>query len=146
MSVRFRVEGFRDIERAMKDLKPVAAKAVARRALKKAAQPIADAGAANAPRLEGYLEDSFAIGTKLTKRQQARYRKRSAVEMHVGPNDPAAVQVEFGNENQPAQPFMRPAWNSEKMNALKILRRELKAEVEKSIARAKRKAERAARR
>lgn len=147
MSVRVRVEGLRDIEQTMKELKRASAKAVARKALKAGGKPIAEAGQSAAPYRTGDLQGSYGVGTRLTRRQRKKHRKGSDVEVFVGPGAKGAaqaVQTEFGNEHQAAQPHLRPAWNAEKQNALDIVAAELRVEVDKAVARARRRAARAA--
>lgn len=111
------------------------AKASVRRVLKKAAQPVADAGRANAPEKDGNLKESYGVGTRLTKRQRRVSPKQSEVEVYVGPNDPAAVQTEFGNRRQAAEPHLRPAWEAKKAEVLRIIKEELWADIVKSVAR-----------
>jgi len=81
--------------------------------------------------------------------------------MYVGPSytladgAPHGHLVEFGTGPRqtkagrstgamPAQPFMRPAWMQDQRKLLERLQRETWSELEKSIVRARRKAERAA--
>ncbi len=135
MAVSFKMTGFKDIEKVLKNLPKATAKASVRRVLKKAAQPIADAGASNAPEAEGNLAASYGVGTRLTKRQRKLSVKESEVEVYAGPNDPAAVQTEFGNAHQSAQPHLRPAWDANKFKALDIIKDELWQDVAKTVAR-----------
>lgn len=135
---KLRVEGFKEIEQAMMALPHVTAKASARRVLKKAADPIAEDGAANAPEWEGHLKESYGVGTRLTRRQRKSASKDSEVEVYVGPNDPAAIQTEFGNDHQSAEPHLRPAWDANKDKALEIIKAELWSDVQKSLTRFKR--------
>ncbi|MGK7653152.1 HK97-gp10 family putative phage morphogenesis protein [Roseovarius sp. B08] len=135
MKPKMKVEGFKAAERALMQLPKATAKSTVRRVLKKAAQPIADAGRANAPSREGNLKASYGVGTRLTKRQGRMSRKESEVEVYAGPNDPAAVQTEFGNDHQVAEPHLRPAWDSERRGALDLIKSEQMAEIEKSVAR-----------
>lgn len=144
--VSFKVEGFRDMDAALQDLKVVTARSVARRALKRAGAPVADAMNAAAPRGETKnLAGSYAVSTRLNKAQRRRHRRGSRVEVHVGTDDPAGVQQEFGNARHGAQPHARPAWAGTKLRALEILIEALRDELTKAVARARRKAERAAR-
>lgn len=46
-----------------------------------------------------------------------------------------AMVQEFGSIKQAPQPYMRPAWDSEKMNALSICRKELSSEIIKTAKR-----------
>lgn len=146
MKTRIKIEGLKELDKALQDLKQVTAKGVARRVLMKAATPIAEAGRSNAPLgPTGNLKASYGVGTKLTRRQSKLHRKQSPVEVFAGPNDPAAVQTEFGNEHQAAEPHLRPAWDSSKDRALDIVAAELGTEIEKAAKRAARKAAREAR-
>ncbi|WP_085025289.1 HK97-gp10 family putative phage morphogenesis protein [Ensifer aridi] len=146
MRVKVKVEGFRELDKALQQLKRATAKGVARRVLQKAGEPIAEAGRDNAPLgPTGNLKASYGVGTKLTKRQAKLHRKQSPVEVFVGPNDPAAIQTEFGNQHQAAEPHLRPAWDAKKDRALEIIGEELAGEIEKAAARAARRAARLAR-
>lgn len=63
--------------------------------------------------------------------------------MFVGPTGRPlkyAHLQEFGTVNHAAQPYMTPAWEREKENALRLVSVNLKAEIAKAAARAKRKA------
>ena len=63
------------------------------------------------------------------------------MEVHVGPGqNPQAITQEFGTYKEPAQPYLTPAWEAEKMNALDIVGTGLGIEVEKTAARIARKA------
>lgn len=141
-----KLTGFKELDDALKTLTKAAGKGAMRRALKKAAQPIADAANAAAPvGPTGEYAKSFSYSTKLNKRQGGIHRKmfrddKASVEGFVGTNDPAGVQQEFGNENHGPQPALRPAWDGGKMQVLDDLGRELWIEIEKTAARAARKA------
>jgi hypothetical protein len=151
LMAEFKVEGLKELEQALDDLSEAAGKGVLRRSLKKAAQPMADLMQDLAPRGEtatDELAEGVKIGARLSKRQSRMHKRmfrdeRASVEMFVGPGpDPAAWNQEFGNIRHGAQPFARPAWDAEKMPTLKRLGPLLWAELNKSLARAKRKAER----
>jgi HK97 gp10 family phage protein len=141
-NVTVKVEGLKDLERALGELGKAAGKAVLRRVAVKALKPFDEAWRRNAPRLTGALEESGGIGTKLTRRQ-ARMNKRredkSSVEVFSGPNNPAAVPQEFGTVDQAAQPYMRPAWDSTQDEVLAIVSTELGGEIEKTAQRLARK-------
>jgi HK97 gp10 family phage protein len=114
-----------------------------RRGMKEALVPMADAAEANAPLLTGHLRDSITEGTKLTSRQARLEKQRddkSFVTMFMGPNDPAAVPQEFGTFDQPAQPFMRPAFQAEAQGTITRLAGALKAQLDKAVSRAQAKA------
>lgn len=146
MATRVRVDGLKELDKALSQLKPATAKGVARRVLKMAAEPIAEAGRSNAPLgPTGNLKASYGVGTKLTRRQSKLHKKQSPVEVFAGPNDPAAIQTEFGNEHQAPEPHLRPAWDANKDRALEIIATELGDEIDKAAQRAARRAERLAR-
>ena len=140
-----KVEGLRDLDAALSELpKITTAKAVVRRVLKKAAEPLRALAEQTAPRLTGALKISIVIGTKLTRRQarMARKEPKSLTEMFIGTSNPAAVPQEFGTQDQKAQPFMRPAWQSTKDQVLTNIGTELGPEIEKTAARLAKKAAR----
>ncbi|MCG7508873.1 HK97-gp10 family putative phage morphogenesis protein [Mesorhizobium retamae] len=139
--VSVKVEGLRELEQALKQLPKANAKAVLRRTLKEAGEPIAKAARAKAPKFEMYLSESIDVGTKLSRRQAGLHKKQSPVEMFVGPGpDPAAHLAEFGSIHGPAQPFMRPAWDENKDQALETIANLTWLEIEKTAARLAKKA------
>jgi HK97 gp10 family phage protein len=151
MKIDFKLEGMKDLEEAFAELeKPAQRKASARRALKKAARPIADTAQQLAPRDKGFLRESITIGTKLSRRQSGLHRKmfrddRAAVEMFVGAGPlSSAHNQEFGNENSRPQPFLRPALASNVNGFFSTLAVEMWADLRKTTERAERKAARLA--
>lgn len=142
------IDGLRELDAALGQLPKATGKAVLRRTLKKAGQPIANDAEAKAPRLTGALQISIGVGTKLTRRQSKLHRKmfkddKASAEVFVGAGGLAqATQTEFGNSHQAAEPYMRPAWDGNKDQALEIIKSELGAEIMKA---AQRLAKRAAR-
>lgn len=155
MTSNVRVTGLRELEAELEKLAtPATRKASARRGLMKAAQPMADVArqlAPNDPATSGNdLSSSIAVSTRLSPRQASIHRKmfrdgRSSVEVFVGPGpDPAAHNQEFGNINHGPQPFMRPAFDQEAEPTLARLKTEIWTDIEKSVARATRRAARLA--
>jgi HK97 gp10 family phage protein len=146
MAEKVKVEGLRELEKALMALdKHTTRRSVARKVLKKAAQPLADQMNRLAPSDPGTsegLNTSYSVSTKLNKRQRKAAKKdKSDVEVYAGTNDPAGLQQEFGNVNHAAQPHVRPAWDGGKRQALETIKDDLGDEIIKSVARqAKRKA------
>ncbi|MVA47330.1 hypothetical protein GOZ83_19945 [Agrobacterium vitis] len=136
----FKVEGLKELEAALSEMKASTGKRITTKVLRDAGQPIADAAAAKAPILTMTLYENIGVGTKLTKRQGALFQKQSPVEVYVGASDPAGVQVEFGNDQQAAEPFLRPAWDSGKDRALDKIISGLWTSINKSAQRAARRA------
>lgn len=144
--MKVKIEGLRELEATLAELPKATGKNVLRRVLIKAAQPIEADAAAAAPELTGRLRRDVSTGTRLNRRQAAMARRlgKSEVEVHVGVNDPAGVQNEFGNAHQRPQPFLRPAWDANRQGALETISSDLGAEIAKSAARLARRAARRA--
>jgi HK97 gp10 family phage protein len=143
MKVSVRVDGLREIEAALHELPKATGKNVVTRVLKKRGEPIANTARANAPVDQGQLRDSIGVSTKLSKRQKRIHRKEGPddIEVFVGAGAlPQAHMVEFGTDQMPAQPFMRPAWDKGKEAALEGIGQDLWAEIEKAATRMAKKA------
>lgn len=153
MSVGFKFEGGKDLERALGELKRGTAKGVSRRVLKKVLKPVAEAAEAS--------PFTIAVTSALTARQRRgawQDFRPSVVAMYVGPVDddgqgePHAHLLEFGTMPRyhrksgkyvgavMADPFMRPAWDANSGDMLERLGVELWQEIEKSVKRAAAKA------
>ena len=152
MSATVKLEGFRELERELARLGThTARRASARRSLRKAAEPMVGVAQGMAPRGDTQtLAPSISIGTKLSKRQAGMHRKmfrddRAAVEMFVGAGPLSSAHTqEFGTIHHAPQAFMRPAWDQEQGPMLERLKAELWADIQKSVARAERRAARLA--
>lgn len=159
MSMKLKIEGAGDIERALAGFARGTAKGIGRRAMKKTLKPVAKLA-------QGMSGDKFrvVVTSKLSerqKRQARRDRGRSKIPLYVGPvmpdgdEAPHAHLYEFGTAprfhesgkatgEMPARPFMRPAWDASQAQMLETLKREIWLEIEKSVKRARRKAAQAA--
>lgn len=137
MATIVKLEGFRELADALEQLPKAAARNTLRRVLKRAAEPTRADAQSNAPQLTGGLRASIITGTQLTRRQKADARKEGTYfsEIHVGTARSHGIPQEFGTENHPAQPFMRPAWDANQSGALKIIGDELGKEIEKAARR-----------
>ena len=156
MAVKVKVEGLRELERALAELPKATGRNVLKRTLVKAGEPIADAARQKAPVESGDLQRSIAVSTKKPKdadvgkaafaeamrggasRGEAGAALRAAraanpnafAEAFVGPGrHPQAIMQEFGTVNHPPQPFMRPAWDSKQGAALDMVKSELGVEI-----------------
>lgn len=146
MVASLKVSGLKELEANLVRLRPGVGKAAMTRALLKAGQPMADIARSLAPDDEvtgGYdLRESIVCTTRLSRRQRALHRKmfkddKASAEVFVGPGPlPAAHNQEFGNVRHGAQPYMRPAWDQDKRAFLDRLVVSLRAELQKSLARA----------
>lgn len=139
MKLTVKLTGMKELEDNLFKLKGSTAKSNVRAAMKEALEPVAAQARAFAPVLEGDLKESV----KITSRVAPRQRRKSDLEMYMGPGrHPQAITQEFGTFNQPPQPFMRPAWDARKMQALDIFGAALWDRVMRAVARAERKAAR----
>jgi HK97 gp10 family phage protein len=162
MANTFKIEGLRELENALRELPKATAKNVARRALVKALTPMEARAEALAPELTGDLRRGFSVGTKLSRRQMQEHRREigttpvatlygwrsnpsNAVYVFMGPRgSPKSIVQEFGSATNPAQPYMRPAWDGGHAQALASIRDDLAEEIEKARARLARKTARLA--
>lgn len=138
-----KVEGLRELEEALKELPKATGKNALKRALMRAAEPIAAAAAAMAPRRKGKLIASIKVGTTLSTNQRRRHEKQGDVEVFAGAGPlPHAHLQEFGTAHSAPKPFMRPAWDANKFRALASIKSDLAEEIEKARQRLARKAAR----
>jgi HK97 gp10 family phage protein len=143
--MKVKIEGLKELDRALGQLPKATAKAALRQVLRDAAEPMARAARQMAPKDEYHLYESIDVSTKLNQRQRALHReenKPTFQEMFMGTNDPAGVQQEFGNERHTAQPFMRPAWDTEKVPTLNRIANSLWLRIEQAAQRLARRAAR----
>ncbi|MDZ7906334.1 MAG: HK97-gp10 family putative phage morphogenesis protein [Cypionkella sp.] len=137
-----RFEGGREMEAQLQRLATGTARGAGRRALRKAAMPLAEMMQGLAPVLSGDLAESILVTSKLARSQAAGARQmfpnvRSTVVLHVGPGtNPQAITQEFGTSFHEPQPFVRPAWDADHMDLLERLKQTLWEEITKTIARA----------
>ena len=154
MSITMKLEGFSNFEKELAKLEKLASRrAVAIRAMRKAAQPMADIASSLAPVDTGTLANSVIVGTKLDGRQSRIHKRmfkhdKTSVEMFVGPSylrgdgGRHGHLQEFGTKNHGPKPFMRPAWDQDHMNILRRLGGEMAKEIDKAVTRQARKAAR----
>lgn len=144
--VKVRVEGLRELEKALKELPRATAANVMKRVLMQAGQPVQSEAAALAPVDTGTLQSRVDMGTRLTRRQKSKAPKESKVEVYIGVRGqlPRSHFQEFGTAEDPPQPYMRPAWDGNKMAVLESIKSLTWAEIEKAATRLARKNARAA--
>lgn len=143
MKVTFKVEGLKECEEALAALPAATTKNVLRRALKSAAEPVVNTAQQRVEKRTGQLGRSITVSTKLSRRQRRATPKDSAVEVYVGAGPlPHAHMLEFGTVHSAPEPFLRPAIDAQGMRVLRIFRDDLKAEIDKAMARQARKAAR----
>lgn len=143
-------EGFRELSAALADLGKVTARNASRRALKTVAEQIADHAREAAP-YERFRQ-SIAVSTRLNRPQTVKQRQedrqgggKGFVRLFAGSTSTIAHLWEYGSVLHGPKPFMRPAWDAEKHQAVPKIRDALREEIDKAAQRAARKAARSAR-
>ncbi len=145
MKTTFKVEGLADLDRQLGNLSASAGKGVLRRTGRKGLGPFDAAWRAKAPKDSGDLAESGGVGSKLTRSVRKATERENSVEVFAGPGaNPQGWQQEVGNHQHAAQPFVRPAWDETKDQALQIVRTELWNEIAKAAKRQARKEAKAA--
>ncbi len=153
MRVQVSTSGFADLERALLEFKPATAKAVLRRAGIKALEPMAAAARRLAPddpkTPAPDLHTSIDVSSKQKSGRAAAIREDgpNTVTLSMGPTKdgyPQALPQEFGTKDQPAHPFMRPAWDAGHTQLLEDVQAELTGEIARASARAAARAAQAA--
>lgn len=140
--VTLKIAGLREMDAALGELSKAVAKNTLIRVGKKALQPMADVANALAPddpETPGGLKGSYVVGTRLNARQKrlAKKEPKDFATVHMGTNDPAGVQQEFGNVNHGPQAHIRPAFQQEARPTIDRVARGLEPEIDKSVARAR---------
>jgi len=105
MAIDFKITGARELERLLKQLEPRSSKRAGDRALRAGAKIVADDAKRRVPVDTGELKR--AIAARIEKR--SRYGERV---INIGVKRPVSRRfhlTEFGTAFAPAQPFMRPA-------------------------------------
>lgn len=149
MSLNLRIDGAKDLDKALQALAATTARGVTRRAMTRSLEPVAEAARAAAPRDKGDLAAHIGVSSKLTRNQAREMRGQTGRDvqfMYVGPQWASAHLVEFGTGPRfkkngqfvgamPPQPFMRPAWDQNRDAVLARLTEDIRAELEKTLAR-----------
>jgi HK97 gp10 family phage protein len=130
MSLTVHVDGLDGLLAALEELpRRATQKAVVRRALKQAAEPIRGLWAALAPYdasdLGLHLRDSVVVSDKTVSRLGDPGEPPGAVTVYIGPNKNLprhhGIFMEFGTFKDPPQPSGRPAFDARKEEALSQL-------------------------
>jgi HK97 gp10 family phage protein len=152
--VTFKMTGLKELERALGQLPQAVRRRVGLKVLREAGQPVAKAARALAPvaaeahwigskdkgnrRLvdPGGLRESIDVSATLATSQRGDKGSLAPVEMYIGPGQhPQAITEEFGTFDQTPHPFLRPAWEAEKINTLDIAGTLLGIEIDKAAKR-----------
>lgn len=145
MRMTVKTTGFRELEKKLAKLPEATGRNVLRRVAKGALEPMADVAAQKAPEERGILSFSIVVTEGRTRRARTSFLRIRGIQMAMGPATGFgatyyASHVEFGTIDTPAQPYMRPAWDTGKMKALDYVQDNLWREVEKAVGRVQKKA------
>lgn len=163
-----KLEGASDLEVALKDLPKATGKNTIRRALMKAAIPLADTAQvlirvrrvrpaiavskvkfSSGDAGKRAFADALAQGASRAEAGEAAHQANVAAGddakvtsgiLSIGPTKRAFYGFEYGTVKQAPQPFMRPAWSTHKEEAAVSIRDVLKEEIDKAVARIAKKA------
>ena len=136
----FTLEGLHELVDSLMELPKATSTNVQKRTLMRAGDLIREDAEASAPVRTGKLQQSFSVGTKLSRRQKFLNKRESKVEVFAGPGALVqAITSEFGTAHQNARPFMRPAWDANKRPALDGIKEDLSKEILKAAQRLARK-------
>lgn len=130
-----KLTGFREASKQLNEMKKAAAQGVGRRALQVPANILAEKMRATVNVLSGATRESINV----TREKAQRGRPQVGVTVE----DIASVQLEFGNNNMPAEPFARPALQEAKGEMLAGFADALVSETDKTVRRAAAKAAKA---
>ena len=122
MSIKFKVEGLKEMDAQLKALGDSQSKQVVRRTLKQLGNPIMEEAKDLAPidntRDDGpHLYEMIKVSSSLEAKHKRRLgSQKGTISMYVGPDRRAfhANLQEYGTEHHAAQPYMRPAWDKHK--------------------------------
>lgn len=139
-----RLEGLRDLEKALGELPRATGKNVLRRVALARLEPMAKVAQAAAPIWSGQLQANVIVSLRQkTGRALRRFRDgKATVTAFMGPDRKTVVQgimQEFGTKHHGPQPFMRPAWDAGKDALVDGIADDLKSEIDRAAARAARK-------
>lgn len=124
-----RVHGLRELQRSLQQLPKAVRGGVLEEVLIEAAKSFRDQAEQLAPARTGRLKESITVAVEKSTSTYA--------EVAIGPRENTihGFFQEFGTAHHGAQPFMRPAWDSNKRTALRAIARELRERITKAAER-----------
>ena len=115
--VEFKITGAKELEQTLKEMGPKIAVRIGDKALREGARVIVREAKRLAPRRTGALRKSIAA----VKGRDPRPEMRSVVVGFKKPGRRYAHLVEFGTSRAAAQPFLRPALDTQAKEALNTI-------------------------
>lgn len=136
MDFGIKMTGFKKLDRQLRKLPGPMAKKALRKGLRAGAKIIQAEAKVRVPKVTGALRKSIRV------RAARKRRGTVGVTVTTGQKDNAFVgdtyyggMVEFGTSRMTARPFMQPAFDAKKQQALDVIRRVTGVEIEKAAAR-----------
>ena len=128
-AIKFTLDGFSQLEAALKDLGPKVARTIGHRGMKAGAQVIVAAAQGRVPvskENEPHLRDSIVA-------TNPRVESESKLALQIGFTKPASRHagfVEFGTAKMAARPFMRPAIDADGQTAIDVMGDQIGEDIE----------------
>jgi len=129
MRITLNIEGAKELERKLLSFEPKLGRKIIRQALRNAAKPILNAAKANVPVDTGDLKKSLKVKAMRKRRHSYGVMIATSVGWFAG-NEFYGAFLEFGTSKMAARPFVRPAFDTEKENAEKIIKNDLQHGIE----------------
>lgn len=149
-----KLSGFKELEKSLGDLSRAAGSAALRRAGLKAMEPMAKLASslapddATTPPVDLHTSIGISARARIGRGGLEGIEKGNRVNIHMGPafdleRYARALVMEFGSYKDAPQPYMRPAFDQDGAAVIERLQPLLRAEIDKVVARAARRAARA---
>lgn len=145
---KMELKGARELEEALRALPNRIGKAAVRRGIIRLLQAVADDAQGRVPVRTGRLKEKIAVRPQVSRRQRrGRAKEKGLIEAFVGATPSRIAHlVEFGTAPRRhrsgksvgamrAQPFLRPAWDSQSGQLLDALGQVFWEEIERAAAR-----------
>lgn len=135
MKVTMKVEGLRELEqKLLKDLPAAIAGKILRNALNTAVNPMLKAARENARTSErtGALKKAIKKASGLARGQ---YAAVAGIRIGSGFRSPKSRWhfIEFGTKDARAQPYLRPAFDSTKLEAIQLFKENLRKRIQDAV-------------
>jgi HK97 gp10 family phage protein len=133
VGMSIKVAGLKELERKLLTFEPKLGRKIIRQALRSGAKVIHSAVKADVPVETGALKESLKVRA-MRKRKHSYGVMIATSEGWFKGDEFYGAFLEFGTSKMPARPFVRPAFDSEKDNAAKIIVNEIKQGIEQVAA------------
>ncbi|MCO7225773.1 HK97-gp10 family putative phage morphogenesis protein [Pleionea sp. CnH1-48] len=134
MKMDFKVDGLREIEKALLELEAkVSAKALraaGRKAMKPVREDVINGAGFDPLATSKHMRDDIKMSARVAGRRSTKTALSVTVFPHKSHNHKAIAQ-EFGTERQSAKPFLRPALDNNASLVISIFTQEVRKAIEK---------------